>query len=122
MPIVYPVASSSSVYHPSSSTSSAYYHSTTPSSCVVDNPVTPVQSYSKGGYHDGDGDDNDRYYTSSTSVSDLLNSCYPTVTVTQTAPLAKATPVAGIATIVPYKPDQSIYAQYGECSPSHFAH
>lgn len=142
MAIAYPVASSSNVYYPSSSTtSSTYHHSTTSSSSVVYNPVTPIKSYSSTGYYDYDDEyytssvsankgvltkSSTKYTTicktetvsgkpvTYTTVYDLLNSCYPTVTVTKTVTQAKATPVAGIATTLPYKPVQSEYAQYGE--------
>ncbi|KAE9992041.1 hypothetical protein EG327_010340 [Venturia inaequalis] len=103
MQIIYPVASSSSVYYPSSSTSSTCDYSTTPSSTVVCEPVTQVKFYSKNGYYD---DDDDHY----TTVYDSPNNCYPTVTVTQTVNQAKATPVV---TTLPHKPAQSEYTQYG---------
>jgi hypothetical protein len=133
MAIAYPVASSSSIYYPSSSiiSSASYY----PTSSVVYKPVTPVKSYSSSSYDD----DDDEYYTSAkkgvltttsakytticktatvsgkpvtyTTVYDLLNSCYPTVTVTKTV---TPTSVAAIATTLPYKPVQSEYAVYGE--------
>lgn len=137
MAIAYPVASSSSVYCPSSSITSAYLHSTTASSSVVYKPAT---SYTKSGDYTDDDELYTSYMsakkgvltTSSTqytticktstvsgtpftytTVYDLLNNCYPTVTVTQTVTQAEATPVAAIATTVPYKPAQSEYAQYG---------
>jgi hypothetical protein len=135
---VYPVASSSSVYYPSSSTSSAYYY---PSSSVVIKPVTPIK------YSSSYVEEEEYYSTSSvqkgvltktaskytticktatvsgkpvtyTTVYDLLNSCYPTVTVTKTVTPAYTTPVAAIATTLPYKPVQSEYAVYGESIPN----
>jgi hypothetical protein len=137
MAIAYPVASSSSVYYPSSSTTSSAYYD--PTSSVVYKPVTPVKSYSSSSYYEDDDDD---YYTSVkkgvltttsakytticktatvsgkpvtyTTVYDLLNSCYPTVTVTKTVTPVYATSVAAIATTLPYKPVQSEYAVYGE--------
>jgi hypothetical protein len=132
---IYPVASSSSVYYPSSSTVPAYYN--LPSSSVVYKPVTPV-TYSSSYVEEKD------YYPSSspmkgvltksatkytticktatvsgkpvtyTTVYDLLNSCYPTVTVTKTVTHVGATPVAAIATTLPYKPVASEYAVYGK--------
>lgn len=149
MAIAYPVASSSSVYHPSSLTTSSVYHHST--SSVVYKPVTPIKSYSSSSNYDEKAYDeyysssvsakkgvstlsSTKYSTicktatvsgkpvTYTTVYDLLNKCYPTITVTQTITQAHATPVAVIATTLPYKPAESEYTKYGESNFSFITH
>jgi len=131
---IYPVASSSSVYYPSSSstyypsssTSSAYYY---PSSSVKSSSSYVEEDYytSTSSVKMGVLTKTATKYTTIcktatvsgkpvtyTTVYDLLNSCYPTVTVTKTVTPAYTTPVAAIATSLPYKPAASEYAVYGE--------
>jgi hypothetical protein len=123
---VYPVASSSSVYYPSSSTSSAYYY---PSSSVKSSSSYVEKDYytSSSSAMKGVLTKTPTSYTTIcktatvsgkpvtyTTVYDLLNSCFPTVTVTKTVVGSYATPVAAAATSLPYKPVASEYAAYGE--------